>query len=159
MTDIDIIGTLYDVLPEGEPVALPGWHINTTAEVPAWEAQRVTPATPWRVFAGVDTFHYTWPDEASAAAALAALEPADATPVPQRVTMRQARLALLAAGLLPAVEAAIDALAEPAKSAARITWDHSQEVYRTNGLVSQLAPALGLTDAEVDALFIAGDAL
>ena len=73
--------------------------------------------------------------------------------VPQSVTMRQARLALLAAGKLSEVDAAINALPEPERSAARITWDYSTEVQRNNGLVSQLAPALGLDDAALDALF------
>ena len=74
-------------------------------------------------------------------------------PVPSSVTMRQARLALLGAGKLAAVESAIDALSEPAKTAARIEWDYSNEVRRHNGLVASLGPALGLTDAEIDALF------
>lgn len=74
-------------------------------------------------------------------------------PVPSSVTMRQARLALLGAGKLAAVESAIDALSEPAKTAARIEWDYSNDVRRHNGLVASLGPALGLTDAEIDALF------
>lgn len=82
-----------------------------------------------------------------------------AASVPQAVTMRQARLALLGAGLLDDVQTAINAMEEPAKSAAQITWDHSTEVQRDNGLVAQLAPALGLTSAQVDALFIAAAAL
>jgi hypothetical protein len=75
--------------------------------------------------------------------------------VPQSVTMRQARLALLGAGVLSQVEGAINAMPEPQKSAARITWEYSAEVQRHNGLVSQMAPALGLTSAQIDALFIA----
>lgn len=74
-------------------------------------------------------------------------------PVPSSVSMRQARLALLAAGHLASVEAAIDAMSEPARSAARIEWDYSNEVQRHNGLVSALGPSLGLTDEQIDALF------
>ena len=74
--------------------------------------------------------------------------------VPQKVTMRQARLALLGAGLLDDVEAAIAALPSPQKEAARIEWEYSQEVQRHNGFVSVLAPALGLTDEQTDALFV-----
>ena len=77
----------------------------------------------------------------------------DAAAVPLRVTMRQARLALHGANKLSMVEAAIDALSEPTKTAARIEWEYSNEVQRHNGLVAALAPALGLTDAEIDALF------
>ena len=79
--------------------------------------------------------------------------------VPRAVTMRQARLALHAAGQLAAVEAAINALSEPARTAARIEWDYSGEVQRHHGLVAALAPALGLSDEQVDALFIGAGAL
>lgn len=79
--------------------------------------------------------------------------------VPQAVTMRQARLALLGAGKLAQVEAAINALQEPQKSAAKITWEYSQEVQRHNGLVPQMAAALGMTDAQIDALFVAASKL
>ena len=84
---------------------------------------------------------------------------ANAVVVPQEVTMRQARLALLGAGLLATVESAINALAEPAKSAARIEWDHSQTVQRNRGIVLQLGMAMGLTSGQIDALFIAAAAL
>jgi hypothetical protein len=79
--------------------------------------------------------------------------------VPAAVTMRQARLALFSAGLLSAVDTAIDALPEPQRTAARIEWDYSNELQRSNPLVAALTPALGLTDAQVDALFIAASAL
>jgi hypothetical protein len=81
-------------------------------------------------------------------------EPVAASPVPSSVTMRQARLALLGAGKLAAVESAIAALPEPAKTAALIEWEYSNEVQRHNGFVSQLAPALGMTEAQLDALFV-----
>ena len=79
--------------------------------------------------------------------------------VPTRVTMRQARLALLGAGKLANVDAAIDAMPEPQKSAARIEWEYAAEVRRDNAFVAGLAPALGMTDAQVDALFVAAAAL
>jgi hypothetical protein len=75
--------------------------------------------------------------------------------VPRAVTMRQARLALLGSGKLPAVTAAINSLPEPQKSAAMITWEYSTQVQRDNGLVPQMAAALGMTEAQIDALFIA----
>ena len=82
-----------------------------------------------------------------------------AAAVPSAVTMRQARLALNAAGKLTAVDTAINALSEPTKTQAKITWEYSTEVQRENGLVSQLAPALGLSGADVDALFLAARVL
>lgn len=72
---------------------------------------------------------------------------------PASVTMRQARLALLAYGILGSVDAAIDAMPEPDKSEARIEWDYSNEVQRHNGFVAQLGPVLGLTEAQLDDLF------
>lgn len=75
--------------------------------------------------------------------------------VPYSVTMRQARLALLGAGKLSLVDAAIASLPSPQKEAAQVTWEFSSEVQRYNGLVSQMGPALGMTSAQIDALFIA----
>ena len=83
-------------------------------------------------------------------------EPAPVEPaqVPASVTMRQARLALLAAGKLDDVEAAINALPEPPKTPALIEWNYSNEVLRHNGFVSQIAPMIGMTPADLDAIFI-----
>jgi hypothetical protein len=79
----------------------------------------------------------------------------DPVAVPEAVTMRQARLALLGAGLLDTVDTVIAAIVdETTRRAAGIAWDYSSEVQRHNGLVADLAPALGLTDEQVDALFI-----
>lgn len=80
--------------------------------------------------------------------------PAPPPAIPQAVTMRQARLALLGAGLLDDVEAAINAMSEPAKTAARIEWDYSSELQRAHPLVTQLGGALGLDAAALDALFV-----
>lgn len=79
--------------------------------------------------------------------------------VPYAVTMRQARLALLQAGLLDDIDAAINSLPSPSKEAARIEWEYSQEVQRDKPLVLALAPALGLDESQLDALFIAAAAL
>lgn len=78
---------------------------------------------------------------------------------PKAVTMRQARLALLGSGKLAAVDAAIALLPEPQKSAARIEWEYSGEVKRHNGFVAALGPALGLSEAQIDALFVAASKL
>jgi hypothetical protein len=80
-------------------------------------------------------------------------------PVPSEITMRQARLALLGAGKLAAVAAAIAAMPEPTKSAATIEWEYSNTVQRHNGFVEQLGPAIGLTETQIDDLFIAAAAL
>ena len=81
--------------------------------------------------------------------------PAPPPPIPQSVTMRQARLALLAAGLLDLVETAIAG----AGPAAKIEWDYATEVQSSAGLVPAMATALGLTDAQIDALFVTASTL
>lgn len=79
--------------------------------------------------------------------------PTPTSPPPTVVTMRQARLALLKAGKLADVDTAIAALPSLAKEAAQIEWEYATEVKRDSTLVSQLAPALNLDAAALDALF------
>ena len=86
-------------------------------------------------------------------------EPISVVPVPAEVTMRQARLALHAAGKLNAVDAAINALPDPPKTAALIEWEYSSTVRRDSQFVALLGPALGLDSAALDALFIAASKL
>lgn len=81
------------------------------------------------------------------------------TVVPQAVTMRQARLALLGAGLLSSVDAAIENMSDPTRSAARIEWEYSNELQRSNQLLLALGPALGLSPQQIDDLFVAASAL
>ncbi|MGL4574538.1 MAG: hypothetical protein ACRCV9_07090 [Burkholderiaceae bacterium] len=86
--------------------------------------------------------------------ALSVVQPSAAPLVPVSVTMRQARTALLAAGLYANIPAILDALPEPQKSAAKIEWEYSGEVQRNRPLVNQLGQALGLNSSQLDALFI-----
>lgn len=79
--------------------------------------------------------------------------------IPQQITMRQARLALLGAGLLSRVNAAIAALPEPDKSAAHIDWEYSAVVQRDSGLVPAMGAALEMTPVQIDALFVSAAAL
>ena len=78
---------------------------------------------------------------------------------PKIVTMRQARLALLAAGKLDQVNAAIAAMPEPQRSAAHIEWEYAQVVQRGSALVVGLAEGLGMYPEQMDALFVAADKL
>ena len=70
--------------------------------------------------------------------------------IPSAVTMRQARLALLQSDLLSQVNTAVAA----ADEATKITWEFSTEVQRGNALVATLTVALGLTEQQVDDLFV-----
>jgi hypothetical protein len=81
---------------------------------------------------------------------IAAMKP----PVPAEVTMRQARLALLAIGKLDQVAPAIEALDGAERDAARIEWEFSSAVVRSRPLVAMLGQALGLDEEALDQLFI-----
>ena len=70
-------------------------------------------------------------------------------PVPQQVTMRQARLALLSAGLLDDVEVVIAA----AGRAAQLEWEYAAVVDRSNPAVAIVQQQQGMTDAQIDDLF------
>ena len=78
---------------------------------------------------------------------------APAPSVPQSVTMRQARLALLKAGKLDAVNTAIANMPGSEGEAARIEWEYAQEVRRDSPLAAGLSAALGLTDETLDNLY------
>jgi len=71
------------------------------------------------------------------------------------VSMRQARLALLGAGLLAQVNDAVAAMLGVEGEAARIEWEYATEVSRESPLVAGLIASLGLTEAQLDALFVA----
>ena len=85
---LDVIGVIVespplgeDGQPVGDPVALPGWHVNAPWPVAGWDAWTVTPKTPRRVFGGGRTVHYTFADEAEF---LGLLESADLSePAPE----------------------------------------------------------------------------
>lgn len=74
--------------------------------------------------------------------------------VPASITMRQARLQLHAIGKLTAVQDAINKLPEPPKTLAQIEWDYAAVVERASPFVALMTPALGLSDEEMDELFI-----
>lgn len=90
-----------------------------------------------------------------------ALRAANAPPLqtPSSVTMRQARLALLHAGKLQMVNDAIEAMQGDAGEAARIEWNYSNEVHRNQPLTLSLASVIGMSESEMDQLFITASAL
>lgn len=85
----------------------------------------------------------------------AEIEAAQKARVPQSVTRRQVRQALLLAGLLDNVQPAIDSIADPVqRSMAQIEWDDSQQFERKRPLLVSLAAGLGLGEEALDNLFI-----
>lgn len=81
-------------------------------------------------------------------------EPADlvAPTVPQVVSRFQARAALHLAGLLDDVEALMAAPDTPAL--AKLAWADAMEFERQSPTIAALAGAVGLTEQDIDALFI-----
>ena len=81
-------------------------------------------------------------------------EPADIPPIViPDISMRQARLALLADGLLDDIEAAMST------PEYKIWWEYSTVVERNNPLVEQVLSILGKSDAEIDQMFIGASQL
>lgn len=75
-------------------------------------------------------------------------------PKPSVVTMRQAQLALLGAGLYDGIMPIINAIVDPTeKQAALIEWTTAKEVQRTSTFLSKMQMALGKTNEEIDTLF------
>jgi hypothetical protein len=102
------------------------------------------------------------PDAATVQAFIDAYTPPP-PPVPDRVTNFQARAVMIATPapgggtLYDAVDAAIQA-GKNASAAGRLAWsawEYANEVTRAGDLVAQLGAQLGLTEAQIDALFVA----
>jgi len=75
--------------------------------------------------------------------------------LPRVATARQIRLALVDAGLLDSVQTAFADLAEPMKTKAQIEWEYATEIDKNSPLIQKLYPKLGLTEEQLDDLFVA----
>jgi len=78
-----------------------------------------------------------------------------AAPIPDIVSARQARLALLQGGILASVEAMIAQQDE----ATRIAWEYATEFRRSDPLLAALAQNLGLSEAQIDQFFATASGL
>lgn len=166
--NIDIIGKIYNTVTDeqGEVIStseLEGWHVNTTQKLAGLDSYLVTPTTPRRVFAGMNTYCYTFPSESQAKTLLKwnntekqynpVFEP-ELPPVPSQVTRRQAITVLSLGGYLPQIESALDAIEDATqKTVAEIFWKESLHFERNNPLLNQLAEAIGMTQDDLDNLF------
>ena len=92
--------------------------------------------------------------EGEIADAEAAIDADAAAIVPERVSARQARLALIGAGLIGTVEAAIGGLSAYDQA----EWEYAAEIRRDHPLIASLGVALSLSEGDIDELFrIAGN--
>ena len=74
-------------------------------------------------------------------------------PVPTQITKLQAYTVMSALGYTEAFDTFM-----AQNPTAKIAWDLASMVERSNPLVSALASALGLSDADIDTVFITADA-
>lgn len=75
------------------------------------------------------------------------------TAIPLRVTPFQAKLALADAGLLDDVETLMADPATPLRT--RLAWSEASMFERQSDMIADAASLLGLTELQVDALFVA----
>lgn len=75
--------------------------------------------------------------------------------IPQSITKRQARQELIEAGLIGAVEAAIDAIQDPTQKALMFSWWNDSQTYdRDNPELITMAASIGLTEEQLDSMFL-----
>lgn len=71
-------------------------------------------------------------------------------PVPASVSPLQARLVLIKNGLFESVSQLISQATDEVK----VTWEFADRIHRDNPILKLLATQLGLSDAQLDALFM-----
>ena len=77
--------------------------------------------------------------------------------IPQKLSRAQARGALILVGLIDQVQTAIDTIEDPLQRALlQNDWDNRQDFQRDYPQLLTIATALGLTDEQIDQLFIEG---
>jgi len=79
------------------------------------------------------------------------IEPTPTIEVPQMLTPRQARLALIAVGLLDEVDTLL-----AGNKAMQIWWEYSLDIQRNHEHIVTMGGALGLAETQLDDLFIEG---
>ena len=135
-----------EVMADPNPVRNGDWLIPAGAvDVPPPEAE--APSYPRWTGRGWEVYTPPEPEPEP--------EPEPQEPgVPHSVTIRQAKLQMSRAGILSAVDAAINGMGGQAGDEARIEWQYATELRRAHPLVEALGETLGLTDEAIDALFV-----
>ena len=86
--------------------------------------------------------------------------PVQTSGVPQSVSRAQGKLALIQAGLWPAAIAFVDGITDPAQKAyAEVALNDTQEWRRDSPFLASAAAALGLSEEQLDTLFITAGGL
>ena len=75
--------------------------------------------------------------------------------IPESISKRQAKQQLLLEGKLGQVQEVIDSIPdETERMMAQLYWDESTEFERSHSTLTEICAALGLTEAELDMMFI-----
>ena len=122
-----------------------------------WRLEKDDQAGVWRAVednSTIERFGFTRADFPGAVAPELPAYVPPPSDVPQVVTMRQARLALLGAGLLEQVNTAVANMPGAEGDSARIEWEYAHEVRRDSPLVAALPATFGWTSAQLDDLFV-----
>ena len=78
--------------------------------------------------------------------------------VPEKITKLQLKIQLVRMGFdLQIIENAIDALPEPQKTFASLSWTEATNFYRDNDMIASVGQMLNLTSEQIDELFIEAD--
>lgn len=86
-------------------------------------------------------------------------QPIDIVIVPQEVQLWRARVVLKLLGMEQVIEIALNSLEEPTKTGALYIWQFGTTVERNSQTVLLLQTVLGLTDSQVDDIFIQAEAI
>ena len=116
-----------------------GYLLNGTMSVPKADGNREYELIKLWIAEG------NTPEPEYTEAELAEIEKAK---IPQSITPRQARLALLNAELLDEVDAMLAANREW-----QIEWEYATAIERSSPLISAMATQLNLTDTQIDEMF------
>lgn len=80
--------------------------------------------------------------------------------VPSSITRRQLKLQLLFSGIsFEYIEGILNTLEEPQKTIALINWQEAGTFDRDNAMLNQMAIVLGISDDQLDDIFINGSVL
>ena len=130
-------GTLHDIIAKVCPIG--GVVIGVVDDKSTWAIRYSETASDHQ--------------RASAQAIIDAYDPKAET-VPASVKMWQAKAAMALVGKLDAANAAIAA----SKSVPlQLAWEYATDISRTSVSVSAIGKVLGMSDADIDALFISAD--
>lgn len=144
--------------PENAPAGSYNFLTPEGDKIRFFPAPNVSSATP-----PLSIHEYPTLEDAVAALSLTAVPkpeaPAPAVRVPKEIANWRARAILTQDNLLASVEALIAGLPSPDGDAVRFAWAGGAPLARGGATVTALAGALGLTEAQVDDMFIRAAAL